>query len=69
MNYDSYEIHPCILLDGQHYEQCDEDNPNIAVWSVYGHIPTGGLECISDHATKDEAEKALSLLNPPLGKT
>ena len=71
--YDTYEIHPCVLLDdnangtpvrnddptGVSYEQCEEDDPNIAIWSVYGHIPGQGLESISDHPTKEEAQIAI----------
>ena len=76
--YDRYEIHPCLLLDangnpvlqgdptGVSYEQCQESDPNIAIWSVYGHIPGLGLESISDHPTKAEAEKALTGLGKAL---
>lgn len=72
--YDAYEIHPCLLLDangthvrnddttGLSYEQCYEHDPNITVWTVYGHIPGQGLESISDHPTKEEAEKFLTII-------
>jgi len=72
--YDTYEIHPCLLLDangkpvknddpkGVSYEQCQEDDPHIAVWSVYGHIPGQGLESISDHPTKEAAQIAIIAL-------
>lgn len=72
--YCAYEIRPCLLLDihgrpvknddpnGMYYEQCDEDNPDIAVWTLYGHPPDGELECIDDYATKDEAEMSLQKL-------
>ena len=69
--YDAFEIHPCLLLDannnpvknddpmGISYDQCDEDDPNLAVWSVYGHIPGQGIESISDHPTKEAAQIAI----------
>lgn len=60
--FDNYEIMPCILL-GQDdsgnnvYESCNADDPDIAIWCIYGHFQTGGLECISDHDTYIEAEE------------
>lgn len=72
--YDAYEIHPCVLLNklgqpvrnddptGEYYEQCDEDDPDIAVWALYGHLSEGGLEHISDHLNEAEAEDALRIL-------
>lgn len=38
------------------YETCDFDDVNIAIWCVYGHLHIGGLECISDPDTLEEAE-------------
>ena len=64
--FDGYEMHPCTLSQNaqgeQWIDQCEEDYPNLAFWSVYGHLKTGGLECLSDHATKDEALSVLSKL-------
>lgn len=72
--YDAFEIHPCVLLDihgkpvsrddpgGMYYEQCDESDPDIAVWSLYGHLPEGGLDHIRDYNTRDEAKNALQEL-------
>lgn len=81
VKYYKFEIHSCLLLDangnpvgnvkpddptGVSYEQCEEDDPNIAVWTVYGHIPAFGLEAISDHPTKEEAEKAMAAIKEGL---
>ena len=59
--FDNYEILPCVLLgqddSGNDYESCNENDPDIAIWCVYGHLQTGGLECISDHDTLKEAEE------------
>ncbi len=46
--YDDIEVHPCVLLDDRSYEQCAEDDPQIVVWTVYGHLIEGGLEWIAD---------------------
>ena len=45
--FDAYEVHPCVNLGkddegNDMYEQCDHDDPDIAVWVVYGHLKTGG---------------------------
>lgn len=52
--FDDYEIHPV------HYDvesnSCepifpwpdDLNDPEITMWSVYGHFPTGGVQCIAD---------------------
>lgn len=64
--YDNYEIHPVVALDKDNqptkdeakivgYDQCAEDDPNLFMWSVYGHLPEGGIRCIADCASKDEA--------------
>jgi hypothetical protein len=67
--FDNYEIWPCILLsstDPCNYEIYANvngvDDPNTAFWSVYGHLQAGGLECISDHETYDEAIEFMKTL-------
>lgn len=65
--YDHYQIHPVVALDkdGQPtqdeskivgYDQCAEDDPDLFMWSVYGHLPQGGIECIADCVNTDAAE-------------
>jgi len=64
--FDNYEIMPCVLLGQNVYESCNANDPDIAIWCVYGHFQTGGLECISDHDTYVEAqafEKTLPVLS------
>jgi hypothetical protein len=61
-NFDNYEISPCLIVGKDKsgriiYEQCSFTSKEIAIWCVFGHFHTGGLECISDHKTFDEAEK------------
>jgi hypothetical protein len=63
--FDNYEIWPCVLLcpyDPTRFDRCEPDDPNIAFWSVYGHLRTGGLECISDHETFEEAYEFMQTL-------
>lgn len=50
--FNNIEIHPCKIiymgLDGQCMEQCEPDDPDLAVWAVYGHLKRGGLEWLAD---------------------
>ena len=59
--FNGFEVHPCLEVSkdkhGQvNLEQCDEDDPALAVWSVYGHLVEGGLECLADFDNKSRAE-------------
>ena len=63
--FDNYEIGACVLLnpgDITLFDRCDADNPDIAFWSVFGHLKAGGLECISDHKTFEEAREFMETL-------
>lgn len=55
--YDGLEIHPVreeLLENGTSYcEPCTPDEAQF--WSVYGHLKTGGVDCIEDFATEAEA--------------
>lgn len=96
MKITQYEVHPCVLLnrDGQpvkdgdstgiDYEQCDENDANIAIWGAYIHRDGIGIEHLKDFETKAEAEefvrvklleqtleqlkKAVSLKSPSISK-
>lgn len=59
--FENFEIHPCLSTSQDEHglvflEQCNEDNPAISVWSVYGHLKEGGLECLADFETQTQAE-------------
>jgi hypothetical protein len=68
--FENYEIWPCAIVEKNIlgdliYETCNFDDRDVAIWCVYGHFSTGGLECISDHDSLEEAEefeKALPVL-------
>jgi hypothetical protein len=56
--FDVYEIHGVREFDdgnGKYCEQVPDDEA--AFWSLYGHIPGQGVECIGDFTTRDAAEE------------
>jgi len=56
--FDTYEIHGIIEFgDGasRHCEQVADEDAQF--WSLYGHIPGEGLECIGDFKTRKHAEE------------
>jgi hypothetical protein len=59
--FDTFETHPVKKVDGGDspydcFEQCEEDDSEIHVWAVYGHIHGKGLECLADCPSKETAE-------------
>ena len=69
--FENFEVHPCLIAgvdeSGKEImEQCDEHDPELACWSLYGHYKIvgnfGGLECLADFETKAEAENAEELV-------
>lgn len=65
--FENYEITPCLVVGYSGigkiiYEACDFDDPDAAIWCVYGHFEIGGRECISDHNTLKEAEEFEKIL-------
>jgi hypothetical protein len=59
--FDGFEVHACLAAgedeNGQILlEQSDEDDPAVCVWSVYGHLVAGGLECLADFDQREQAE-------------
>ena len=60
--FDGFEIHPCLRAGEDEHgeiilEQCDEEDPAISVWSVYGHLVAGGLECLADFDHREQADE------------
>lgn len=71
--FDAYEIHPWGWLDQQGNPTTKDNAHAIAEtlfdsgvepdgWGLYGHLPEGGLEHISDHDTEGQAAFALAKL-------
>lgn len=75
--FSEFEIHPCIEED-THVTQIDENDTRIPdFWSVYlryspdtyqPNSPRGGLDCIADTDTKEEAEAFKALLENLVSK-
>jgi hypothetical protein len=57
--FDDYEIHGVreyVQGDGRkHCEQVPDEDAQF--WSLYGHIPGQGLECLGDFKTRKHAEE------------
>jgi hypothetical protein len=82
--FSAFEVHPCVQFDDAgnfhssdevppagvrwHCERCAEDNPHLAMWSVYGH--SAGLPTwLSDHKTKALALADCARLEASLAAT
>ena len=71
--FDDYEIHGVKRFDAdpgpdaepqgkaiaRHEEQVDDFDAEY--WSLFGHIPGQGLDCIGDYATREHAEEVFSI--------
>lgn len=53
--YDEVEVHPCTQ-DENGCEQCEPDDPELAMWSCFLHCKVGGIECVADFANEKEAD-------------
>ena len=56
--FDGYEIHGVREFGkgkNRHCEQVPDDDAQF--WSLYGHIPGQGLDCIGDFKTREHAEE------------
>jgi hypothetical protein len=65
--YDAAEVQPVALIDANCVEVVDEASAQF--WSVYLHLEKGGIECVGDFVTKDEAEIAACMLEQMFGFT
>lgn len=66
--YDAYEITPMVLVEndviyGKIVEPADPGD-EIYFWSLFGHVPGEGVECIADFPTRDAA--VISLMTSAL---
>ncbi len=62
--FDGYEIHPVRSFgekDKTGRQPTEVCEPNEAeCWSLYGHIPGQGVDCIGDYQTRAHAEEILA---------
>lgn len=59
--FDAYEVHGVRQFDegnGAHCEQVPDDEAQS--WSLFGHMPGQGLDCIGDFATREQAEEVFA---------
>jgi hypothetical protein len=56
--FDAYEIHGVREFGRGKSRHCEQVPDNEAqFWSLYGHIPGQGLECIGDFKSREFAEE------------
>lgn len=80
--FDNFEVMPVIALDEDNAvipvrflqsvavvsrEPANDDDTEIACWSVYGHLPEGGVECVADCPTLELADRVLNALKQQAG--
>jgi hypothetical protein len=56
--FDAYEIHPVACHqapDGRRFTEPTTDPAEAQGWSLFGHIPGQGLECVGDFASFEAA--------------
>lgn len=66
--YDEVEVHPCTRDKDGNCEQCEPNDPELAMWSCYLHLITGGIECVADFENEKEADAYARFLRVWLGK-
>lgn len=58
---DNLEVHPCMEINEEgDVEQCEPEEAQF--WSVYVHYEGGGLDCIADCDTSDQAYELVNFL-------
>jgi hypothetical protein len=59
--FDDYEIHGVKAYGKGRRRYCEQvDDPEADYWSIFGHIPGQGLDCIGDFATREHAEEVFA---------
>lgn len=58
--FDGYEIHGVRRFGRGKDRYCEQvPEPEAQFWSLYGHIPGEGVECIGDYRSREAAEEIL----------
>ncbi len=59
--FDAYEVHGVRRFDEGSGPYCEQvPNNEARSWSLFGHIPGQGLDCIGDFATREQAEEVFA---------
>ena len=58
--FKGFEVHACMSVGKDEngvtlLEQCEDSDASL--WSVYGQLATGGLECLGDFKSRSQAEE------------
>lgn len=56
--FDALELHACVELqgeDGEKFIEQDDESRSPTMFSVYGHLKTGGIQCLEDFDTHKAA--------------
>ncbi|MEC4685404.1 MAG: hypothetical protein VST71_06705 [Nitrospirota bacterium] len=75
--FDAFEVHPVAYLPlhpkdmvavckREAVEICEEEDADF--WSVYGHLPEGGVRCLADCDSKEGAEYIKAALESVTGR-
>lgn len=58
VSFDGYEVHGVREYRHRGRKYCEQvADTEATFWSLYGHIPGQGLECIGDFKTRQHAEE------------
>jgi hypothetical protein len=58
VRFDAYEVHGVREFDDGNGKYCEQvPDEEAQFWSLYGHIPRQGLDCIGDFKTRERAEE------------
>ena len=56
--FDAYEVHGVREFDDGNGKYCEQvPDEEAEFWSLYGHIPGQGVDCIGNFKTRDAAEE------------
>ena len=65
--FDAYEVHGVKRVTEGNNTWCEQvADAEADFWSLYGHIPGQGLECIGDFATRAFAEEVYARITGSL---
>ena len=61
IRFDAYEIHGVREFGDGDEAYCEQvPDEQAEFWSLYGHIPGQGVDCIGDFATREHAEEVFA---------
>jgi hypothetical protein len=67
--FDAIELAPVAVIDSdgtceafENLEDVPDELRDSVCWSIYGHTPGEGVQCLSDFTTRDDALEALRRL-------